>query len=231
MDKAEIEKKTELVKKIPSPYDLHANDNSGNLIRGRNGGFRANAMQVNGETNGTNENALSGLRSEQWKTLKDLLNNHKGTTSDKMTGKHSEWIIDTGASSHMTGNLSLLCGLRDVIGCPVRLPDGKQLMANKEGTVTLDGGLKVENDCTSKMLIGVGEQRDGLYFFKGIRSEKAHKANGTCELNLWHQRMGHPSFKVTKLASNMRCDSDILKNKPCDNSLFLWCFIFFDNNG
>nr|KYP63760.1 Retrovirus-related Pol polyprotein from transposon TNT 1-94 [Cajanus cajan] len=151
----------------------------------------------------------------------------------------------------MTGNLSLLCGLRDVIGCPVRLPDGKQLMANKEGTVTLDGGLKVENvlyvptlscnllsisqltnetncvvyftnnlcvmqDCTSKMLIGVGEQRDGLYFFKGIRSEKAHKANGTCELNLWHQRMGHPSFKVTKLASNMRCDNSILKNKPCD---------------
>nr|KYP43275.1 hypothetical protein KK1_035276 [Cajanus cajan] len=110
-----------------------------------------------------------------------------------MTGKHSEWIIDTGASSHMTGNLSLLCGLRDVVGCPVRLPDGKQLMTNKEGTMTLDGGLKVENvlyvptlsynllpisqltnetncvvyftnnlcvmqDCTSKMLIGVGEQ-------------------------------------------------------------------------
>nr|KYP32416.1 hypothetical protein KK1_046919 [Cajanus cajan] len=61
-----------------------------------------------------------------------------------MTGKHSEWIIDTGASSHMTTNLSLLCGLRDVVGCLVRLPDGKQLMANKEGTVTLDGGLKVE---------------------------------------------------------------------------------------
>nr|KYP33637.1 hypothetical protein KK1_045502 [Cajanus cajan] len=76
-------------------------------------------------------------------------------------------------------------------------------MVNKEGTVTLDGGLKVENvlyvptlscnllsisqltnetnyvvyftnnlcvmqDCTLKMLIGVGEQRDGLYVFKGI---------------------------------------------------------------
>nr|KYP32316.1 hypothetical protein KK1_047032 [Cajanus cajan] len=56
-----------------------------------------------------------------------------------MTGKHSEWIIDTSVSSHMTRNLSLLCGLRDVVGCPVRLPGGKQLMENKEGTVTLDG--------------------------------------------------------------------------------------------
>ncbi|KAJ1407550.1 Retrovirus-related Pol polyprotein from transposon TNT 1-94 [Sesbania bispinosa] len=209
-------------------------------------------MQVNGETNGTTAaaaantgvNALSGLSSEQWQTLQDLLNSHKGTTSDKMTSKHSEWIIDTGASSHMTGNLNLLCGLRGVVGCPVRLPDGKQLMAYKEGTVTLNEGLKMENvlyvptlscnllsisqltdettncvvyftnnlcvmqDCTSKMLIGVGERRDGLYFFKGIRSEKAHKASGTGELNLWHQCMGHPSFKVTKLASNMSERSD-----------------------
>ncbi|KAJ1407549.1 Gag-polypeptide of LTR copia-type [Sesbania bispinosa] len=31
-DKVENEKKTELVKKIPSPYDLYANDNPGNLI-------------------------------------------------------------------------------------------------------------------------------------------------------------------------------------------------------
>ncbi|PNX64903.1 hypothetical protein L195_g054262, partial [Trifolium pratense] len=78
--------------------------------------------------------------------LVDLVSNQKGSVSDKMTG------------------------------CHVGLPDGKQELATKEGTVILHGGLKIENDRTSKMLIGAGERRDGLYFFRGIQSERAHKA-------------------------------------------------------
>lgn len=203
--------------------------------RGRNGGVRANATLTNGETSvaPTNaNNALTGLSTEQWQTLVDFLNSQKGNINDKMTGKHSVWIVDTGASSHMTGNLKFLHGLREIAGCPIGLPDGKQVLATKEGTTILGGGLKIKNvlyvpklncnlisisqlidekncivhftdtlcvmqDRTSKMLIGAGERRDGLYFFKGIRSEKAHKASGICQFNLWHQRMGHPSLRTT----------------------------------
>jgi hypothetical protein len=35
--------------------------------------------------------------------------------------------------------------LREILGCPVGLPDGKQELATKEGTTILHGGLKIEN--------------------------------------------------------------------------------------
>jgi hypothetical protein len=43
----------------------------------------------------------------------------------------------------MTGNLKSLQDLKDVQGCPVGLPDGQKVLATKEGTTTLDGGLKI----------------------------------------------------------------------------------------
>ena len=38
---------------------------------------------------------LTGLSSEQWQTLVDLLNNHKGSTIARMTSKNMMLIIDT----------------------------------------------------------------------------------------------------------------------------------------
>jgi hypothetical protein len=43
----------------------------------------------------------------------------------------------------MTGNLKSLQDLKDVQGCPVGLLDGQKVLATKEGTTTLDGGLKI----------------------------------------------------------------------------------------
>jgi hypothetical protein len=67
-------------------------------------------------------------------------------------------------------------------------------------------------DHTSKMLIGAGEWRDWLYFFKGIQSERAHEAGVVCQFNLWHQRLGHPSLRIAKLISNKGYESNELKN-------------------
>ncbi|KAJ8616906.1 hypothetical protein MRB53_013092 [Persea americana] len=131
-----------------------------------------------------------------------------------MTGKniHNLWIIDTGASNHMTGNLKHLCELRIAQGCSVGLPDGQHVVATKEGTVILDGGLRLENvlyvpklncnlifvsrmidkskcvvqftnklcviqDRTSRMLIGAGERKDGLYFYHGVQDVKVFQIN------------------------------------------------------
>lgn len=74
----------------------------------------------------------------------NMLDSQKGNSSERMTGKEA-WIIDTGASNHMTGNLRLLQELKDVHGCPIGLPDGQKTVATKEGTTTLDGGLKLSN--------------------------------------------------------------------------------------
>jgi hypothetical protein len=225
--------------------------------RGQKGMANANAAQIIGtstaasDKNGVSlENSgLTGLSSEQWQTLVDLLNNHKGSIAERMTGKNVVWIIDTGASNHMTGDLRLLRDLKVVQSCPVGLPNGEQAVATNEGIVTLEGGLKLVNvlyvpglncnlisvsqltddtncivqvtnslcvvqDRTLKTLIGVGERRDGLYYFVGIRHEKAFRVGDISVFDLWHKRMGHPSKKVTQLIPNVGRNRN--ENKACD---------------
>jgi hypothetical protein len=67
------------------------------------------------------------------------------------------------------------------------------------------------------MLIGAGERRDGLYFFREVPKAKAYKVEEIKQLEVWHQRLGHPSWKTTQLVSN--CSGSRvseLKNKVCD---------------
>ena len=45
----------------------------------------------------------------------------------------------------MTGTLSLLHDLRDIVPCIVGLPNGNKVVATKEGSVVLDGGICLEN--------------------------------------------------------------------------------------
>jgi len=71
-------------------------------------------------------------------------------------------------------------------------------------------------DCTSKMLIGVGEHQDGLYYFQKKPGVKVRKVTGVDSLDLWHARLGHHSLKVIKLvpALDVRKGNDLL-NKHC----------------
>jgi len=88
---------------------------------------------------------LAGLTAGQWKQLKDILN--KSDIDEKMTSKfkYASWIIDTGASNHMTWSLKEMHEVRDIVACPVGLPDGKNTNATKERIVLLEGGLKLTN--------------------------------------------------------------------------------------
>lgn len=45
------------------------------------------------------------------------------------------WIIDTGASRHVTGELSCLVNIHDVPVVLVGLSDGQIVVANKEGSI------------------------------------------------------------------------------------------------
>ena len=54
-------------------------------------------------------------------------------------------------------------------------------------------------DHNSRMVIGAGEQREGLYFFKGVTPIRAYKTTGIASYDLWHRRMGHPSSRVIDL--------------------------------
>ena len=178
-------------------------------------------------------------------------NTHSST--DCLHGEFSKisWIIDTGASNHVTGDESYLFNVHDIAACPVGLPDGQKLIATKEGSVRLLEGLFLKNvlyvpklhcnlisvtqliddmhcfvqfasnmcviqDRHSRKLIGTGERRDGLYYFRPPSTMQAISVDGSSSsLELWHQRLGHPSEKVVKSLPFLRNSSDKL-NKACD---------------
>ena len=79
------------------------------------------------------------MNDEQWATLLGMLSSHQNGAHERLIGKQSifPWIIDTGASHHMTGMLACLRELRDIMPCSVELPNGEKTMAVKEGTVLL----------------------------------------------------------------------------------------------
>ncbi|GKC40382.1 hypothetical protein Tco_1052766, partial [Tanacetum coccineum] len=64
-------------------------------------------------------------------TLLQMLN---GSGSETMNGKFS-WIIDSGASHHMTGLIEKLTNIKEIVEWPIELPDGRMVMANKEGNI------------------------------------------------------------------------------------------------
>jgi len=102
-------------------------------------GGPSHALPNLGESTG-----ISGITPAQWQQLLDALNIPK--TKDRLHGMNKiSWIIDTGASHHVTGNLSCLINVKKITNIPVGLPDGKDATATKEGSVILDGGLQLDN--------------------------------------------------------------------------------------
>lgn len=64
-----------------------------------------------------------------------------------MIGKSScfEWIIDSGASHHVTGNYSCLHNVVHISEWTVGLPDGRRVSATLSGSVTLSSHITLSN--------------------------------------------------------------------------------------
>ncbi|KAF7821834.1 retrovirus-related Pol polyprotein from transposon TNT 1-94 [Senna tora] len=102
---------------------------------------------------------LPRLNDEHWQTLLNLLNKSESAIHEKMTG--ASWIIDTGATNHMTGLIEGLSDIKEISRCPVGLPDGSdQQRQDQQFLISLI--MCVIQDCTTRMLIGVDERQDGL---------------------------------------------------------------------
>ncbi|KAL2903744.1 Retrovirus-related Pol polyprotein from transposon TNT 1-94, partial [Bienertia sinuspersici] len=175
---------------------------------------------------------------------------------DRMIGKSFcfEWIIDSGASHHVTGNYSCLHNITHISEWAVGLPDGRRVSATLSGSVQLSSTITLSNvlyvpglncnllsvscllrDCgclvrftdtlcaiqdqRSGMLIGAGEQRDGLYYFRDLPAVCVVTVAGLSEFELWHRRMGHPSDKILKLVPAINSSS----HKKCLNKACVVC--------
>ncbi|CAA7037924.1 unnamed protein product [Microthlaspi erraticum] len=200
------------------------------------GGAQANLTRQEGDYDRA---SLPQLSDEQWTSLLTFLSSKKQESNEKLNGKTNcgEFIIDTGASHHMTWNLDLLHNITDIHPCAIGLPDGDSAIATKQGDLCLGGDLWLKGmlyskeltcslisvakvlkiikgsitftdelcvlqDRTSKMLIGAGEERGGVYVFRGVMGAKANKVVSSGSCGLWHQRLGHPSNNVLSYLSS-----------------------------
>uniref|UniRef100_A0A0D3ACF3 Retrotransposon Copia-like N-terminal domain-containing protein n=1 Tax=Brassica oleracea var. oleracea TaxID=109376 RepID=A0A0D3ACF3_BRAOL len=102
-------------------------------------------LQANVTITDADRQGLSGITDEQWDTVQKLIN--KGTTNEHLKGKDNEsvWILDTGATHHMTGRLGTMENTRDIPHIPVLLPAGSEAMASKQRTVKLSSTLHIQN--------------------------------------------------------------------------------------
>ncbi|KAJ1440404.1 hypothetical protein SESBI_01976 [Sesbania bispinosa] len=118
---------------------VHANKATTGTSSNSAKGGQSHALPNSGEPT-----VISGITLAQWQQLLDTLNVPK--TKDRLHGKNDiPWIIDTGASHHVTGNLSSLINVKKITNIPVGLSDGKDATTTKEGSVILDGGLQLDN--------------------------------------------------------------------------------------
>ncbi|KAL1219887.1 Retrovirus-related Pol polyprotein from transposon TNT 1-94 [Cardamine amara subsp. amara] len=117
--------------------------------RGRGAVARANTAVVQSEGESSAEAEKSGfvgLSNEQWKTLIKVLEEKQGTTP-RLSGKnlHLDWVLDSGASNHMTGYEDLLCYSKYILPCTIGLPNGEKIIARKKGTVVFDEDFELKN--------------------------------------------------------------------------------------
>lgn len=157
--------------------------------------------------------APPGLSQEQWQQVLAVLSNTKSSTDDR------SWLLDTGASNHVTGNLALLSHVTNISPCPIGLPDGRQSSSTKQGQVQLSRHLVLNNvlyepglncnlisvthliddmhcvlqftkqlcviqDPSTRTLIGAGERRDDLYYFRTVPDVRVVTAGGVATAEL-----------------------------------------------
>ena len=170
---------------------------------------------------------------EQVQKLLSLIETPKDN-HERLSGK-CDWLLDSGASYHMKGNLSLLSNIREIVAVPVGMPNGAISYANKQGSVRLNNKLVLHDvlfvpslncnlisiaqliedlyctvtftykscviqNLTTKMLIGSGEHRRGVYFYKEGAMTQV-QANKVITHELWHRRLGHPSNQALSTLS------------------------------
>ena len=109
--------------------------------RGKSNGPKAH----NAHATSSNESSFPAFTEEQLKALTQLINERTKSSSDKLSGKlYGDLILDTGASHHMTGDLSFL-NISSIPPCPVCFADGNKTFATHIGVLYLSENIILSN--------------------------------------------------------------------------------------
>ncbi|XP_074300286.1 uncharacterized protein LOC141631526 [Silene latifolia] len=108
------------------------------------------------------------------------------------------------AEIHGEVELSKNFVLKDVLFVPTLTSDiisVQQLISENNCVVSFYNDYCEMQDRTTRMKIGRGEHRQGVYYYKSERPEQVGRMTVTKEESLWHKRLGHPS-KMSETGAN-----------------------------
>ncbi|GMJ01569.1 hypothetical protein HRI_003826100 [Hibiscus trionum] len=225
-------KKESCYRLIGYPPDFKFNRKGGGNVR-----QAANSATVENSTEGAAQMATTTqstvnqqtptFTAEQYQQILSLLGKDpivKGTAH--MAGMVSgglaqEWILDTGATNHMTYNLDLLTApIKCDSSSNVQLPNGNSTSVSHIGTCNLTSTKVLKNvlcDLCSGETRKIGRYQDGLYVlhlpFDTSSCLSAYFTQDSClrvSINsLWHARLGHSSYRPLSHISSIQCNSSL----------------------
>ncbi|RVW48160.1 Retrovirus-related Pol polyprotein from transposon RE2 [Vitis vinifera] len=130
------------------------------------------------------------------------------TTALEISNFHDLWVVDSGASNHMSNKIRSLY----VPSFSVQLLSVQQLTSTLNCDVLFTSDKVLFQDRITKKTIGEGFQLHGLFYFSSDdRLCKGFQASlsSTNKHSLWHQRLGHPSESVfNKIHPNLPKGTD-----------------------
>lgn len=110
---------------------------------------------------------MRGLTEQQWRSIKNIINENTGKeTVEKLSGKPSftSWIMDIGASHHLTRIFDFLTIFRDMDPVLIVVADGREQVSLKKEKIYLGADLVMKSvyyvEDSKLYLISVGQLMD-----------------------------------------------------------------------
>ncbi|XP_077228354.1 uncharacterized protein LOC143861305 [Tasmannia lanceolata] len=137
----------------------------------------------------------------------------EGSNSSCSISHSDSWLIDSGASHHMTGNNTLLSSFTSFAPTKtVTLANGTRCPISSIGTVTATSHFSLLSDLATEKKIGLGHETAGLYYLDDAITPTAFSTSA--DSFMWHCRLGHPSYEslqrspvVSDVISPFHCES------------------------
>ena len=85
-----------------------------------------------------------------------------------------------------------------------------KLLKQTRCLVVFIDALCILRDRFTRILIGAGEERDGVYVYRDVTMARGYKVKAAEDKTLWHRRLGHPAFGVL---GHLPFVSGVLENK------------------
>ncbi|KAG6410313.1 hypothetical protein SASPL_128371 [Salvia splendens] len=177
--------------------------------RGRGRGFHDRLCDHCGRSNHESDKCWKKFGKPDWaNNIEFAAPSSSSTTTDASTSVAAfavspgkSWMLDSGASTHITGTKSLLTSFSPSSLPSVRLADGNYSPVTGTGVVkptihiTLDNVLFAPNfpDLQTKRTIGGGHERGGLYYLDNVSPVSPSALSAAVSPYQWHCRLGHPS--------------------------------------